>query len=102
VWLAPVQAILVTVTDSQIPYGEEVYRKLLDIGVRVEKDFKNEKLGHKIREAQLQKIPYMLVIGDKEVASGTISPRQRDGKNLGAMTVDALVDLIRGKCSRYE
>jgi threonyl-tRNA synthetase len=102
VWLAPVQAVLVTVTDSQIPYGEEVYRKLLDIGVRVEKDFKNEKLGHKIREAQLQKIPYMLVIGDKEVASGTISPRQRDGKNLGAMTVDALVDLIREKCSRYE
>jgi len=102
VWLAPVQAVLVTVTDSQIPYGEEVYRKLLDVGVRVERDFKNEKLGHKIREAQLQKIPYMLVIGDKEVASGTISPRQRDGKNLGAMTVDAFVDLVRGKCSRYE
>jgi threonyl-tRNA synthetase len=102
VWLAPVQAVLVTVTDSQIAYGEEVYRKLLDVGVRVEKDFKNEKLGHKIREAQLQKIPFMLVIGDKEVASGTISPRQRDGKNLGAMTVDALVDLLREKCSRYE
>ncbi len=102
VWLAPVQAVLVTVTDNQVPYGEEVYRKLLDVGVRVERDFKNEKLGYKIREAQLQKIPYMLVIGDKEVASGTISPRQRDGKNLGAMTVDAFVDLIREKSGRFE
>jgi len=102
VWLAPVQAVLVTVTDNQIPYGEEVYRKLLDVGLRVEKDFKNEKLGHKIRAAQLQKVPYMLVIGDKEVASGTVSPRQRDGKNLGAMTADAFVDLVREKCSRYE
>ena len=102
VWLSPVQAVLVTVTDNHIPYGEEVYRKLLDVGIRVERDFRNEKLGYKIREAQMQKIPYMLVIGDREVASGTISPRQRDGKNLGAMTVDALVDLIRDKCSRYE
>jgi threonyl-tRNA synthetase len=102
VWLAPVQAVLVTVTDNQVPYGEEVYRKLLDVGVRVERDFKNEKLGYKIREAQLQKIPYMLVIGDKEVASATISPRQRDGKNLGAMTVEAFIDLIREKSSRFE
>jgi len=102
VWLAPVQAVLLTVTDSQIPYGEEVFRKMLDAGLRVEKDFKNEKLGHKIRAAQLQKVPYMLVIGDKEVGSGTVSPRQRDGKNLGAMAVDAFVDLVRQKCSRYE
>lgn len=102
VWLAPVQAVLVTVTDNQVPYGEEVYRKLIDVGLRVEKDFKNEKLGHKIRAAQLQKVPYMLVIGDKEVASGTVSPRQRDGKNLGAMTADAFVDLVRQACSRYE
>jgi len=90
------------VTDSQIPYGEEVFRKMLDAGLRVEKDFKNEKLGHKIRAAQLQKVPYMLVIGDKEVASGTISPRQRDGKNLGAMTTEAFVDLVHQKCNRYE
>ncbi|NPV03697.1 MAG: threonine--tRNA ligase [Syntrophaceae bacterium] len=102
VWLSPVQAVLVTVTDNQIPYGEEVYRKLLDAGLRVERDFKNEKLGHKIRAAQLQKVPYMLVIGDREVASGTISPRQRDGRNLGAMTADAFVELVREKCSRYE
>jgi len=102
VWLSPVQAVLVTVTDNQIPYGEEVYRKLLDAGLRVERDFKNEKLGHKIRTAQLQKVPYMLVIGDKEVASGTVSPRQRDGKNLGAMKADAFIELVRGKCSRYE
>ncbi|MBK7551512.1 MAG: threonine--tRNA ligase [Syntrophaceae bacterium] len=102
VWLAPVQAVLLTVTDSQIPYGEEVFRKMLDAGLRVERDFKNEKLGHKIRAAQLQKVPYMLVIGDKEVGSGTVSPRQRDGKNLGAMPVDAFIDLVRRTCSRYE
>jgi len=61
VWLSPMQAILLTVTDNQIPYGETVYQKLLDAGVRVGKDFRNEKLGYKVREAQMQKIPYMLV-----------------------------------------
>ncbi len=102
VWLSPVQAVVVTVTDKQIPYGEEVYKALLAEGIRVDKDFKNEKLGHKIREAQLQKIPYMLVIGDKEVESRGISPRQRDGRNLGLMQPDQFISLVREKCSRYE
>ncbi len=101
-WLSPVQAVLLTVTDRQIPYGEEIYRKLRDADIRVEKDFRNEKLGFKVREAQLQKTPYMLVIGDKEVEAGKISPRQRDGKNLGMMDPDAFVALVREKCSRYE
>ena len=102
VWLSPVQAVIVTVTDKQIPYGEEVYRQLLAAGVRVDKDFKNEKLGHKIREAQMQKIPYMLVIGDKEVESRGVSPRQRDGKNLGLMQADQFAALIQEKSARYE
>jgi threonyl-tRNA synthetase len=102
VWLAPVQAIVVTVTDKQIPYGEELYRQLLSEGIRVDKDFKNEKLGHKIREAQMQKIPYMLVIGDKEVEFRGISPRQRDGQNLGMMKPEQFIALIREKSSRYE
>lgn len=102
VWLAPVQAVVVTVTDKQIPYGEEVYRRLLAEGIRIDKDFKNEKLGHKIREAQVQKIPYMLVIGDKEVESKGISPRQRDGKNLGMMQPEQFVSLIKEKTAKYE
>jgi len=102
VWLSPVQAILLTVTDNQIPYGETVYQKLLDSGVRVEKDFRNEKLGYKIREAQMQKIPYMLVVGDREVESATVSPRQRDGKNIGPMTPEAFIALVQEKCAGHE
>ena len=102
VWLSPIQAVLVTVTDKQIPYGEEVYQQLLADGIRVEKDFKNEKLGYKIREAQMQKIPYMLVIGDKEVASRGISPRQRDGKNIEMMSPAEFAALIREKTAHYE
>ena len=87
VWLSPVQAVVVTVTDKQIPYGEKVYRKLLDAGIRVEKDFRNEKLGYKIREAQMQKIPYMLVIGDREVEGGSdfsaAAGRQEPGSDVG-------------------
>lgn len=93
-WLSPVQAILVTVTDNQIPYAEGVFNQLRAAGVRVQKDFRNEKLGFKIREAQLQKIPYMLVVGDKEVEQGLITPRFRDGKNLEGMTPDQFITFI--------
>jgi len=99
VWLSPMQAILLTVTDNQIPYGETVYQKLLDAGVRVGKDFRNEKLGYKVREAQMQKIPYMLVVGDREVESATVSPRQRDGKNIGPMTPEAFIALVQDRCA---
>jgi threonyl-tRNA synthetase len=102
VWLSPVQASLLTVTDRHIPYGEDVYKQLLDADIRVERDFRNEKLGYKIREGQMQKTPYMLVIGDREVESKTVSPRQRDGENLGSMSVDDFVALVREKCNRYE
>jgi len=102
VWLSPVQAVIVTVTDKHIPYGQEVYRQLIDAGVRVEGDFRNEKLGYKIREAQLQKVPYMLVIGDREVESRRVSPRQRDGGNLGAVSVDEFIKLIADKCSNFK
>jgi threonyl-tRNA synthetase len=101
-WLSPVQAVLVTVTDKHIPFGEDVRRRLLAAGVRVEGDFRNEKLGYKIREAQMQKTPFMLVIGDREVASGEVSPRQRDGRNLGSIGVDAFVDLVREQCAQFK
>jgi len=102
VWLSPVQASLLTVTDRHIPYGEDVYTQLVDADIRVERDFRNEKLGYKIREGQMQKTPYMLVIGDREVESKTVSPRQRDGNNLGSMSVDDFVALVREKCNRHE
>ncbi len=94
-WLAPVQAIILSVTDRHQSYGEELYKQLLNAGIRVERDLRNEKLGYKIREAQLQKIPYMLVVGDREVEAAGISPRRRDGKDLKLMEVADFVELVR-------
>ncbi len=100
-WLSPVQAVLVTVTEKHIPWGEEVRKRLLDAGIRVEGDFRNEKLGYKIREAQMQKTPFMLVIGDREMTAGQVSPRQRDGQNLGSIDVEAFIVLVREQCAQY-
>jgi threonyl-tRNA synthetase len=93
-WLAPVQAVILTVTDRNIPYGEGVYQRLSEEGIRVEQDFRNEKLGFKIREAQVQKIPYMLVIGDKEQETKTIAPRRRDGTDLKGIELEKFLTLI--------
>ena len=101
VWLSPVQAVLLTVTDAQIPYAEKVFNELRAVGVRVQKDFRNEKLGFKIREAQLQKIPYMLIVGDKEMENGTITPRFRDGKNLDPVTPDAFYTFIQKETADF-
>ena len=97
VWIAPVQAILLTVTDRHIPYAERTFEQLIRRGIRVEKDLRNEKLGFKIREAQLQKIPYMLVVGDREEKEGTFSPRERSGATLGSMGVDEFARLIESQ-----
>ena len=97
VWLSPVQAILLTVTDRHIPYAEKVGQELIMKGIRVEKDFRNEKLGFKIREAQLQKVPYMLVFGDREVKEETLSPRKRSGESLKAMRVEEFIGLIQSE-----
>ena len=97
-WLAPVQVILLTVTDPQIPYGDTVFRQLLQAGIRVEKDFRNEKLGLKIREAEMQKIPYMVVLGDREVKQNLLAPRARNGKNLKPMALEEFIRIIREEC----
>jgi len=97
VWLAPVQAILLTVTERHVPYAEKVYDQLQEQGIRVEKDFRNEKLGFKIREAQLQKVPYMLVLGDKEEKQGTVSPRKRTGETVEGMQVEDFVAQVKGE-----
>jgi threonyl-tRNA synthetase len=99
VWLAPVQARIMNITDSQADYAAQIYTRLRRAGIRVEKDLRNEKLNYKIREAQLAKIPYMLIVGDKEVASNTLAVRLRDGKNLEPMEVDAFVELVHGECA---
>jgi threonyl-tRNA synthetase len=101
-WLSPVQAIVLTVTDNQIPFAQEVFAHLREAGVRVQSDFRNEKLSFKIREAQLQKVPYMLVIGDKEVEQGTVTPRYRDGKNLHPMKPADFVDFIALECKNFK
>jgi len=94
-WLAPVQAIILTVTDRQHSYGKKLYQQLVNAGIRVQKDLRNEKLGYKIREAQLQKIPYMLVVGDREVEMDGVSPRRRDGKDLKFMEVEQFIQLVQ-------
>ncbi len=99
-WLAPVQARVLNITDSQADFAAEVHAKLLQAGVRVEKDLRNEKLNYKIREAQLAKIPYMLVIGDREVESQTVAVRLRSGKNLPPMGIDEFVDIVRIECAK--
>lgn len=101
-WLSPVQAVVLTVTDNQIPYAKEVYNQLRSSGIRVQQDLRNEKLNFKIREAQLQKTPYMLVIGDKEVEQGTVTPRYRDGKNLAAMKPQDFIDFIAKEVKEHK
>ncbi|TKB23654.1 threonine--tRNA ligase [Desulfopila sp. IMCC35006] len=86
-WFAPVQARILNITDDQAEYAETVFNELRKAGLRIEKDLRNEKLNYKIREAQVAKIPYMLIIGDKEKADNTVTIRLRDGKNLPPMTV---------------
>lgn len=98
VWLAPVQAVVLTVTDRSIPHGKSVLTRLRDEGVRAEGDFRNEKLGLKIREAQLQKVPYMLIIGDREAEKGGVTPRLRSGENLPFMSKEEFIDLLREEC----
>jgi threonyl-tRNA synthetase len=96
-WLAPVQAIVVTVTERQNPYAESVYQELIRQGIRAEKDLRNEKLGFKIREAQVQKIPYMLVVGDREVETGTVSPRKRSGEAMSAVKVEDFAAQVKSE-----
>lgn len=99
-WLAPVQLKIVTVTEQQLDYAREVFTELKDAGWRVELDERNEKLGYKIREAQLAKIPYAIVIGDSEVQAQTVAPRRRGGENLGPMPLSELVERLKSEVAQ--
>ncbi|MBQ2564882.1 MAG: threonine--tRNA ligase [Oscillospiraceae bacterium] len=94
VWLAPVQVRVMNITDRSAEYAEDVVAKLKAQGVRAEVDLRNEKIGYKIREAQGQKIPYMLVVGDKEVENGTVSVRTRSGGDKGSISLDEFAETI--------
>ena len=87
-WLAPVQVRVMPITDRANDYAKSVEEKLTAAGIRAESDLRNEKIGYKIREAQGQKIPYMLIVGDKEAENGTVSVRTRAGGDEGAMALD--------------
>lgn len=92
-WLAPVQVKLLTIADRHCDYAYDIKRRLEEKGIRVELDDRNEKIGYKIREARLQKVPYMLIIGDNEVENGTLSVRERgENGDLGSMTADEFIE----------
>ncbi len=93
-WLAPVQTKILPITDKQVKYAEQVYAELKDMGVRVEIDGRNESIGKKIREAEMQKIPYMLIIGEKEMEAKKVSVRARNHKDLGVMELNKFADLL--------
>ncbi len=94
-WLAPVQAAVLTITDNQQEFAAKIVSTLKSHGFRVEADIRNEKIGFKIREAEKNKIPYMLVVGDKEVQSGMVSVRGRSGANHGSLPIEAFLELLR-------
>jgi len=93
-WLSPVQMVVIPITDRHHAYSDEVYEKIKTNGLRVEKNFRNETLSLRIREAQLNKIPYMLIIGDKEVSSHGVSPRTREGKDLGCQELETFFENV--------
>jgi threonyl-tRNA synthetase len=99
-WLAPVQARVLTVTDDQKEYAAKVTDTLRAAGWRAELDSRNEKLGYKIREAQLAKIPYAVVVGDKEVSAATVAPRRRGGENLPPMALAAFIERLRDEVAQ--
>ncbi|HEY8021595.1 MAG TPA: threonine--tRNA ligase, partial [Thermoanaerobaculia bacterium] len=100
VWLAPVQAAVLPVSEKFAGYGEEVRAALAEAGLRAELDARNEKLGYKIREAQLQKVPYMLVVGGREQEERTVAVRRRAGEDLGAMPIDVFVARVADLAAR--
>jgi len=99
-WLAPVQATVLPIADRHLAYGASVRDRLTAAGLRVALDERQEKIGYKIREAQLQKVPYMLVVGDREVETGTVSVRERSGGDKGSSAIDAFLAAAREEIVR--
>ncbi|NLY09794.1 MAG: threonine--tRNA ligase [Tissierellia bacterium] len=96
-WLSPVQVKVLPISDHQLEYAKEIAAKLKEANIRVEEDYRAEKIGYKIRAAQMEKVPYMMVLGDKEKEEGKVTLRRRDGVDLGAMDLREFIELIRGE-----
>ena len=98
-WLSPVQVVVLTITDRQATYAEEVSAALRKAGFRVQSDLRNEKITYKIREHSLQKLPYQLILGDKEMQAKTVAVRTRTGEDLGAMPLEAFVSRLKDEAA---
>jgi threonyl-tRNA synthetase len=96
-WLAPVQAVAMNITDSQADYVQRVADDLNEAGFRAQADLRNEKIGYKIREHTLQKVPWLLVIGDREKERGTVSVRTRSGEDLGQLPLQAFIERLQAE-----
>ena len=101
-WLAPVQAIVMNITDSQADYVQKVVKQFSDVGLRVKADLRNEKVGFKIREHTLRRVPYMLVCGDKEIAEGKVAVRTRKGADLGTFTIEEFAEILKSQVRQRE
>lgn len=101
-WLAPVQVKVLPITDKQLDYAKEVYNKMLEKGIRVELDSRQEKLGYKIREAQMSKVPYILVIGDKEIEANAVGVRARSEGDIGQLPVEEFIARIEDEIKSYK
>ena len=102
VWLAPTQAVVMNITDSQADYVQKVAKQLSDVGLRVKTDLRNEKVGFKIREHTLRRVPYMLVCGDKEISEGKVAVRTRKGADLGTFTVEEFAEILKNQVRNRE
>ena len=100
-WLAPVQVKILPITDRQHEYAKELAQKMMDEDIRVEVDDRNEKIGYKIREAQMQKVPYMLVIGDKEIENGSVGVRSRKDGDVGQMNQDEFIEKVKHEVETF-
>ncbi|ACX82652.1 threonine--tRNA ligase [Aggregatibacter actinomycetemcomitans D11S-1] len=101
-WLAPTQVVVMNITDSQSEYVQKVAKQLSDAGLRVKTDLRNEKVGFKIREHTLRRVPYMLVCGDKEIEAGKVAVRTRKGQDLGTFTVEEFLDILKKQVRNRE
>jgi threonyl-tRNA synthetase len=99
-WLAPVQAVVLNITDAQAPYVSEVAQALVAKGFRVEADLRNEKIGYKIRQHTLDKVPYLLVVGDREREAGAVAVRTRAGEDLGSMSIASFAGRLESECQQ--
>ena len=94
-WLAPIQAVILNISDKQLEFATDIEKKLKKQQLRVVSDLRNEKIGFKIREHSMQRYPYILVVGDREMENNQIAVRKRGGEDLGSMSIEAFIEIIK-------